>query len=125
ALPRRRPPERRGAPGRRERAAVPVRHHRGGGVVSAAHPTDADRPTPRFGTRSSGVAAYLGMAVSELSDGTEPLALLRGPFLAPGHIADDDGRTPTGVLAALVGSIGGLASGIACVPDWIVTTNLT
>jgi len=93
--------------------------------VSAIEPTDADRPTPRFGTRASGVAAYLGMAVTELSDGTQPLAVLRGPFPAPAHITDADGRTPTGVLAALVDSIGGLASGIACVPDWIVTTNLT
>jgi uncharacterized protein (TIGR00369 family) len=93
--------------------------------VSANEPTDADRPTPRFGTRASGVAAYLGMAVTELSDGTQPLAVLRGPFPAPAHITDADGRTPTGVLAALVDSIGGLASGIACVPDWIVTTNLT
>lgn len=93
--------------------------------MSAIEPTDADRPTPRFGTRASGVAAYLGMAVTELSDGTQPLAVLRGPFPAPAHITDADGRTPTGVLAALVDSIGGLASGIACVPDWIVTTNLT
>jgi uncharacterized protein (TIGR00369 family) len=93
--------------------------------VSLVDPPDPDRPAPRFGTRSSGVAAYLGMAVTELTDGTEPLALLRGPFPAPAHIADPDGRTPTGVLAALVDSIGGLASGIACVPDWIVTTNLT
>jgi uncharacterized protein (TIGR00369 family) len=65
------------------------------------------------------------MAVTELGDGTEPFALLRGPFAAPDHITDPDGRTPTGVLAALVDSIGGLASGIACMPDWIVTTNLT
>jgi len=93
--------------------------------VSTDGPTDDDRPAPRFGARASGVAAYLGMAVTELTDGTEPLALLRGPFAAPAHITDPDGRTPTGVLAALVDSIGGLASGIASVPDWIVTTNLT
>jgi len=95
--------------------------------MSASDPTEPadDRPAPRFGARSSGVAAYLGMAVTELTDGTEPLALLRGPFAAPRHITDADGRTPTGVLAALVDSIGGLSSGIACVPDWIVTTNLT
>lgn len=92
--------------------------------TDAGEPVD-DRPAPRFGARSSGVAAYLGMAVTELTDGTEPLALLRGPFAAPGHITDADGRTPTGVMAALVDSIGGLSSGIACVPDWIVTTNLT
>ena len=93
--------------------------------MSPAEPTDADRPRPRFTTRTPGVAAYLAMAVSELSDGTEPFAVLRGPFAAPDHITDDDGRTPSGVLAALVDSIGGLASGIACLPDWIVTTNLT
>ena len=84
-----------------------------------------DRPAPNFGRRSSGVAGYLGMAVAELTDGTGPLAVLRGPFAAPDHVTDADGRTPTGVLAALVDSIGGLASGIACVPDWIVTTNLS
>jgi uncharacterized protein (TIGR00369 family) len=92
--------------------------------VAGAEPID-DKPRPNFGSRTSGVAAYLGMAVSELGDGTEPLAVLRGPFAAPAHITDVDGRTPTGVLAALVDSIGGLASGIASMPDWIVTTNLT
>ena len=51
--------------------------------------------------------------------------MLRGAFAAPAHVVDADGRTPTGVLAALVDSIGGLASGIAALPDWIVTTNLT
>ena len=86
---------------------------------------EGDRPAPRFGARASGVAAYLGMAVTELSDGTGPMALLRGPFDAPAHVVDADGRTPTGVLAALTDSIGGLASGIAAHPDWIVTTNLT
>jgi uncharacterized protein (TIGR00369 family) len=93
-------------------------------ATEPADPTD-DRPKPSFGATYSGVAAYLGMAVSETTDGTEPLAVLRGPFAAPDHITDDEGRTPTGVLAALVDSIGGLASGIACMPDWIVTTNLT
>jgi acyl-coenzyme A thioesterase PaaI-like protein len=93
--------------------------------ADGVEPVD-DRPKPDFGgSRRPGVAIYLGMAVSELGDGTEPLAVLQGPFDAPDHVTDAEGRTPTGVLAALVDSIGGLASGIASMPDWIVTTNLT
>jgi uncharacterized protein (TIGR00369 family) len=51
--------------------------------------------------------------------------VLRGEFDAPAAIVDAEGRTPTGVLAALVDSIGGLSCGIAALPDWIVTTNLS
>jgi uncharacterized protein (TIGR00369 family) len=85
---------------------------------------DGENPRPRFDRRAPGVAAYLGMAVSELSDGSSPMAVLRGPFAAPAHVVDAEGRTPTGILAALVDSISGMASGIAALPGWIVTTNL-
>lgn len=85
---------------------------------------DGENPRPRFDRLSPGVAAYLGMAVTEQTDGTGPLALLRGPFAAPAHVVGPDGLTPTGILAALIDSIGGMASGIAALPGWIVTTNL-
>ena len=92
--------------------------------MSDVEPTDGENPRPRFDRRAPGVAAYLGMAVTELSDGTGPAAVLRGPFAAPSHVVDANGRTPTGILAALVDSISGMASGIAALPGWIVTTNL-
>jgi uncharacterized protein (TIGR00369 family) len=85
-----------------------------------------DRTRPAFGgDRGWGVAAYLAMPIHELTDGSEPYPLLRARFEAPDHLVDADGRTPTGVLAALCDSIGGMACGLASLPDWIVTTNLT
>jgi uncharacterized protein (TIGR00369 family) len=95
--------------------------------VSTTGPNDPpdDRPTPDFGQQGSGVAAYLRMSVSEVSDGTEPVALLEGRFDARADVVDAEGRTPTGVLGAMVDSIGGLSCGIASLPDWIVTTNLS
>jgi len=88
-------------------------------------PSSADPPPARFADRTRGVGAYLGMAVTETSDGSGPLARLRGPFAAPDHVTDAEGRTSTGIIAALVDSIGGLASGVASLPDWIVTLDLT
>lgn len=93
--------------------------------MSPEHAPTSGAPGPRFAQRAAGVAAYLGMSVSELSDGTSPLAVLRGPFAAPDHVTDAEGRTPTGIVAALVDSIGGMASGVASLPDWIVTLDLT
>ncbi len=75
--------------------------------------------------RGMGVSAYLHLPISEVTDGTEPFAVLQAPFDAPPHMVDDEGRTGTGMLAAAADSIGGLACGLACLPDWIVTTNLT
>lgn len=72
-----------------------------------------------------GVAMYLTMPIIEQGDGTEPLPHTRGSFSAPAHVVDVDGRLGTGLLASIADSIGGVTSGLACLPDWIVTTNLT
>ncbi len=88
----------------------------------------ADQPAPVSGfglQREGGVAAYLPMSVSETTSGTEALPVLEGRFAAPAHLVDGDRRTPTGVLSSLVDSVGGLACGLASLPEWIVTTNLT
>jgi acyl-coenzyme A thioesterase PaaI-like protein len=72
-----------------------------------------------------GVAVYLAMPIVEVGDGTEPLPHTRGTFTPTANLTDGDGRLGTGLLATLADSIGGLTSGLACLPDWIVTTNLT
>jgi uncharacterized protein (TIGR00369 family) len=72
-----------------------------------------------------GVALYLTMPIVEQSNGTEPLPHTRGSFAAPAHAVDADGRLGSGLLASITDSIGGMTSGLACLPDWIVTTNLT
>lgn len=87
-----------------------------------------DRPTPSFGegnARGIGMAHYLPMPITELGDGTAPLPTTRGAFAAPAHVVDAEGRLETGMLASLTDSIGGMTSGLACLPDWIVTTNLS
>ena len=87
-----------------------------------------DRPTPSFGEgnmRGVGMAHYLPMPITEQGDGTHPLPTTRGVFTAPAHVVDAEGRLETGMLSSLTDSIGGMTSGLACLPDWIVTTNLS
>ena len=72
-----------------------------------------------------GVAMYLAMPILEIGDGTAPLPHTRGEFAVQDHLVDSDGRLGTGLLASIADSIGGMTSGLACLPDWIVTTNLT
>jgi uncharacterized protein (TIGR00369 family) len=68
-----------------------------------------------------GVAVYLAMPIVEVGDGTEPLPHTRGTFTPTANLTDGDGRLGTGLLATLADSIGGLTSGLACLPDWILT----
>ncbi len=87
-----------------------------------------DRPTPSFGEgnmRGVGMAHYLPMPILEIGDGSAPLPTTRGSFTAPPHVVDANGRLDSGMLASLTDSIGGMTSGLACLPDWIVTTNLS
>jgi len=87
-----------------------------------------DRPEPSFGSgemRGIGMSHYLPMPVIEIGDGSAPLPTTRGIFTAPEHLLDSDGRLETGMLASLTDSIGGMTSGLSCLPDWIVTTNLS
>lgn len=72
-----------------------------------------------------GVAQYLLMPIEEIGDGTATLPHTRGHFAGTPNILDDEGRLDTGLLTSLVDGIGGMTSGLASLPDWIVTTNLT
>jgi acyl-coenzyme A thioesterase PaaI-like protein len=88
----------------------------------------SERPVPDFGVenrRGIGMAHYLPMPIVEIGDGSAPLPTTRGVFTPPSHVVDADGRLETGMLASLTDSIGGMTSGLACLPDWIVTTNLS
>ena len=86
-----------------------------------------ERPKPTFAAeamRGIGMSHYLPMPITEIGDGTAPLPVTRGAFRAPAHVVDADGRLPTGLLSSITDSIGGMTSGLAVLPDWIVTTNL-
>ena len=72
-----------------------------------------------------GLSLYLLMHIDEVGDGTEPLPHTRGDFPGASHVLDGDGRLDTGLLTSIVDSIGGMTSGLAALPDWIVTTNLS
>jgi len=88
----------------------------------------SDRPTPSFGEgnmRGVGMAHYLPMPIVEIGDGSAPLPTTRGSFTPPDHVVDARGRLESGMLASLTDSIGGMTSGLSCLPDWIVTTNLS
>ena len=74
--------------------------------------------------REIGVAQYLTLHIEELGDGTDPLPTTRGEFPGSPNVFDAEGRLSTGLLACIVDGIGGMTSGLASLPDWIVTTNL-
>ena len=74
--------------------------------------------------REIGVAQYVTLHIEEVGDGTDPLPRTRGEFPGSAATLDADGRLETGLLAAMVDGIGGMTSGLASLPDWIVTTNL-
>lgn len=71
-----------------------------------------------------GVAQYLLMTIEEIGDGTATLPRTRGSFPGAPNTFDADGRLGTDLLTCIVDSIGGMTSGLASLPDWIVTTNL-
>lgn len=75
--------------------------------------------------REIGVAQYLTLHIEEVGDGTAVLPRTRGEFPGSPNVLDADGRLGTGMLTAVVDGIGGMTSGLASLPDWIVTTNLT
>lgn len=75
--------------------------------------------------RDIGIAQYLTLHIEELGDGTAVLPRTRGEFPGSPNVLDADGRLATGLLTCLVDGIGGMTSGLASLPDWIVTTNLS
>lgn len=74
--------------------------------------------------REIGVAQYLTLHIEEVGDGTDPRPRTRGEFPGSAVVLDAEGRLETGMLTAVVDGIGGMTSGLASLPDWIVTTNL-
>jgi len=71
-----------------------------------------------------GVAQYLLMMIEEIGDGTAALPHTVGHFPGTANTLDADGRLGTDLLTCIIDSIGGMTSGLASLPDWIVTTNL-
>lgn len=71
-----------------------------------------------------GVAQYLLMTIEEIGDGRATLPHTRGSFPGAPNTLDPHGRLGTDLLVCIVDSIGGMTSGLASLPDWIVTTNL-
>lgn len=71
-----------------------------------------------------GVAQYLLMMIEEIGDGTAVLPRTRGHFPGTPNTLDASGRLGTDLLTCIIDSIGGMTSGLASLPNWIVTTNL-
>ena len=71
-----------------------------------------------------GVAQYLLMMIEEIGDGTAELPHTVGHFPGTPTTLDTDGRLGTDLLTCIIDSIGGMTSGLASLPNWIVTTNL-
>jgi len=71
-----------------------------------------------------GVAQYLLMMIEEIGDGTAVLPHTRGHFPGSPTTLDTNGRLGSDLLTCIIDSIGGMTSGLASLPNWIVTTNL-
>lgn len=73
------------------------------------------------------IPLYLRTTMEERPDPSRPdeLPLIEATFITPAHLRDGHGRLGTGLLATVVDNVGGMVSGLASLPDWIVTTNLT
>jgi acyl-coenzyme A thioesterase PaaI-like protein len=68
---------------------------------------------------------YLPTEVIEQDAGPTGLPVLDLHLHDHQFLTDDDGRLTTGALLGAFDSVGGLACGLAVLPRWIVTTNLT
>lgn len=72
------------------------------------------------------ITAYLPVLMNERPDPDRPddLAMIDATFASGPHLSEPGRPLGTGVLATLVDNVGGMASGLGVLPDWIVTTNL-
>jgi acyl-coenzyme A thioesterase PaaI-like protein len=68
---------------------------------------------------------FLPMTTTEQPARPGDLPVLVGELPDLAFLTDGSGHPTTGVLASAIDSIGGLACGLAVLPGWIVTTNLT
>jgi acyl-coenzyme A thioesterase PaaI-like protein len=73
------------------------------------------------------VPLYLHALLEERPDPDRPDGppLLVAELPALDHLVDPSGTWSTGAVVAAVDVIGGLVNGLAVLPDWVVTTNLT
>ena len=72
------------------------------------------------------VPLYLPTLMDERPDPRRDGGVIVDARFEPGpHLLDERGRLGMGLLSTLVDNVGGMVCGIAVLPDWIVTTNLT
>jgi acyl-coenzyme A thioesterase PaaI-like protein len=90
-----------------------------------AWPGAADElpPVAELEARGMGVPLYLPTTMDEQPDPAGGVQVV-ARFEPGTHLLEPDGRLGTGILATLVDNVGGMAGGLAVLPDWIVTTNL-
>lgn len=81
---------------------------------------------PELEALGMAVPLYLPTLMDERPDPQRDGWFIVDGHFAPGpHLVDEDGRVGMGVLSTLVDNVGGMVNGLAVLPDWIVTTNLT
>jgi len=70
------------------------------------------------------VARYLGLTMEETGEPRPGAAAVHGTAPAPPALRQADGSVAMGALLGLADSVGGLCSGLAALPGWVVSTNL-
>ena len=70
-----------------------------------------------------GMSMWLPIEIVEKDPNEAGLPVTVATLVGGDHVLED-GRLPTGLVTIIVDSLGGMTSGLAALPDWIVTTNL-
>ena len=70
------------------------------------------------------ISMHLGLSMREVAVPGSELTGVDGIAPAAPHLRGPAGNVSNGVLVTLLDSVGGLAAGLAVLPDWVVSTNL-
>jgi uncharacterized protein (TIGR00369 family) len=72
------------------------------------------------------VSQYFGVAQREVGDWANGEVIIEGVAPVAAHLHGANGGVRSGAVLAMVDHVGGLAGGLAALPDgWVVSTNLT
>lgn len=70
------------------------------------------------------ISTHLGLSMREVAVPGSELTGIDGVAPAATHLRGPGGNVSAGVLLTMIDSVGGLAAGLAVLPEWVVSTNL-
>lgn len=87
---------------------------------------DGPPSTAELEAMGAAMSLYLPTPMTEEPDPEAPGGppVVRAECPLPQHLLEG-GRPSSGILATIIDNVGGMVSGLAALPDWVVTTNLS